>query len=343
MPSSNQGQQARHGLRATQGQQDYYPELQSRPMMAMVYDDYGPPDVLHRTSLPIPDRLPGEVLIQVAASSINPIDCRLRAGELKGLLPGGFPRVPGYDVAGIVVDASDDGPFAIGDRVLAFLNHARGGACAEFALNDVSATCRLPDEIPFDVAAAMPLAGTTALQSLRDHGRMQPGDRVLINGASGGVGMFAVQIAKAYGCHVDAVSSGENQAYCMSLGADRFFDYHQTDFTKLDERWDVIFDAAGKASYWESRGVMASGSRFVTTEPDVAGLMISLLTWPLSKSGTAMLAKPDAADLNELIRLYQAGELKVTIEQRYALSDLAEAHRHLERGVEHGKIVITNE
>ncbi len=89
---------------------------------------------------------------------------------------------------------------------------------------------------------------------------------MLINGASGGVGMFAVQIAKAYGCHVDAVSSGENQAYCMSLGADRFFDYHQTDFTKLDERWDVIFDAAGKASYWESRGVMASGSRFVTTE-----------------------------------------------------------------------------
>ncbi len=102
MPSSNQGQQARHGLRATQGQQDYYPELQSRPMMAMVYDDYGPPDVLHRTSLPIPDRLPGEVLIQVAASSINPIDCRLRAGELKGLLPGGFPRVPGYDVAALL-------------------------------------------------------------------------------------------------------------------------------------------------------------------------------------------------------------------------------------------------
>lgn len=319
---------------------DYYPELKSRRMSAMVYDDYGPPDVLHEATMDIPERLPGELLIQVAASSINPIDCRIRAGELKGLLIGGFPRVPGYDVSGVVVDAGDDAKFAVGDRVLAFLNHARGGACAEYALNDIAATCHLPEEIPFDIAAAMPLAGTTALQSLRDHGRMQPGDRVLINGASGGVGMFAVQIAKAYGCHVDAVASGQHQAFCESLGADRFFDYHQTDFTELDERWDVIFDAAGKASYWDARSVMAEHSRYVTTEPDVSGLMISLLTWPLPKSGTAMLAQPNADDLNELIRLYQAGELKVTIEQRYALSNVAEAHRHLERGVEHGKIVL---
>ncbi len=306
----------------------------------MVYDDYGPPEVLHAATLDVPRRLPGELLIQVAASSINPIDCRMRSGELKGLLPGGFPRVPGYDVAGIVVDAGDEATFAVGDRVLAFLSHARGGACAEFALNDISSTCHLPDEVPFDVAAAMPLAGTTALQSLRDHGRMQPGDRVLVNGASGGVGMFAVQIAKAYGCHVDAVAGGEHQSFCESLGADRFFDYHQTDFTKLDERWDVIFDAAGKASYWDARSVMADHSRYVTTEPDVAGILISLLTWPLSKSGTAMLAKPSADDLNELIRLYQAGQLKVTIEQRYPMSEVAEAHRHLERGVEHGKIVL---
>ncbi|WP_145177092.1 NAD(P)-dependent alcohol dehydrogenase [Rubripirellula lacrimiformis] len=312
-------------------------------MKAMVYDDYGDASVLHLAEVDFPDRRPGQVLIEVWASSVNPIDYRLRSGQMKGLLPGGFPRIPGYDVAGVIADCDADSPFEVGDRVMAFLDSARGGACAEYAVCGVDATAKLPASLPADVAAAMPLAGTTALQSLRDHGNMSPGDRVLVNGASGGVGMFAVQIAKAAGCHVDAVASSDNREFCMALGADHFYDYERTDFTDSTERWDVIFDAAGKASYLEARDVMTKDSRYVSTEPDLKGMIMTVLTWPLSKSGTVMLAKPKSSDLKELIRLYEEGILKVTIDSRYPMREVASAHRRVEDGVDRGKVVLTSD
>lgn len=309
-------------------------------MHGMVYNDYGDASVMHSGTVPMPQRLPGQVLIKVLASSVNPIDCRMRSGEMKGLLPGGFPRIPGYDVAGVVVDCAADGSFQAGDRVMAFLDSVRGGACAEYVVTAIDTVVKLPDTIALDLAAAMPLAGTTALQSLRDHGKATPGDRVLINGASGGVGMFAVQIAKAYGCQVDAVAGGGNRDFCMSLGADRFLDYEQTDFTGSNERWDVIFDAAGKASYCDARKVMNEGGRYVSTEPDAKGMLMTILTWPLSKSGKVMLAKPKADDLRELVRLHEQEQLEITIDQRFPMDQVAQAHRHVERGVDHGKVVL---
>ncbi|MFG0262229.1 MAG: NAD(P)-dependent alcohol dehydrogenase, partial [Novipirellula sp. JB048] len=187
-------------------------------MRAVVYDDYGAADVLRLAHLPIPRRLPGQLRIEVHASSVNPIDYRMRRGEMRALLWGGFPRVPGYDVAGIVADCADDAPFSKGDRVIAFLDQARGGACADQAICAVDVAAKIPASMSYEEGAAIPLAGTTAMQSLRDHGHIAAGMRVLINGASGGVGMFAIQIAKAYGCHVDAVASGANEAFCRSLG-----------------------------------------------------------------------------------------------------------------------------
>ncbi len=311
-------------------------------MHAMVYDDYGDASVIHAGTVPMPTRLPGQVLIDVWASSVNPIDYRIRSGEMKGLLPGGFPRIPGYDVAGVIADCAADAPFSPGDRVMAFLDTARGGAAADYVVTAVDTVAKLPSTLSTDVAAAMPLAGTTALQSLRDHGKMKPGDRVLINGASGGVGMFAVQIAKAYDCHVDAVASGDNREFCLSLGADHFYDYEQTDFTKSTERWDVVFDAAGKSGYCDARDVMNEGGRYVSTEPDAKGMLMTVLTWPLSKSGTIMLAKPKANDLRELISLHEKGKLTVTIDRRYPMSEIAQAHRRVEEGVDRGKVVLVN-
>lgn len=312
-------------------------------MQAMVYDDYGDASVLHQSTLSVPMRLPGQVLIEVWASSVNPVDYRIRKGEVRGLLIGGFPRIPGYDVAGAIVDCGSDSPFQPGDRVMAYLDTARGGACAQYAVCAIDSVAKLPDSLPTDIAAAMPLAGTTALQSLRDHGSMKPGDHVLVNGGSGGVGVFAIQIAKAYGCHVDAVASGANRDFCISLGADRFYDYQQTDFTKSNERWDLIFDAAGKARYRDVRRVMKAHSRFVSTEPDVKGLLMTLLTRLLPKSGSAMLAKPNADDLRELIELYESGKLQVTIDSRFPMVEVAQAHRRVERGVERGKVVLLGE
>ncbi|QEG43175.1 NAD(P)-dependent alcohol dehydrogenase [Roseimaritima ulvae] len=316
-------------------------ETESQTMRAVVYEDYGDPSQLQLAEISIPRRITGEVLIEVYACSVNPIDYRLRRGEMKGVLPGGFPRVPGYDVAGVVVDGEDGGPLKPGDRVMAFLTHSRGGACAEYASCAVDAVAKLPASMSMEIAAAMPLAGTTALQSLRDHGKMQAGEHVLVNGASGGVGMFAVQIAKAYGCTVSAVASGHNKEFCLSLGADQFYDYEHVDFTELNQHWDIVFDAAGKSGYWDSRSVMNEGARYVSTEPDIQGMLMTVLTWPFSKSGTVMLAKPKADDLEELIRLHEAGQLNVTIDSRFDLAHTAEAHRRIESGVDHGKVVIT--
>jgi NADPH2:quinone reductase len=311
-------------------------------MRAVVYDDYGDADVLHLSQCPTPRPTPGKVLIEVQASSVNPIDYRLRRGEMKGLLPGGFPRIPGYDVAGVVVACDRDADLARGDRVLAFLDHLRGGACADYACCGRTAVAKIPDAMATEQAAAIPLAGTTALQSLRDHGRIQPRQRVLINGASGGVGMFAVQIAKSYDCDVTAVASGANEEFCLSLGADKFFDYRQTDFTQTGEQWDLIFDAAGKASFLAARKVLSRRGRFVSTEPDLKGILLTLLTWPLSKSARVMLAKPKAADLVALVGLYEAGKLRVTIDSRFPFADAAEAHRRIETGVDRGKVVIVH-
>lgn len=309
-------------------------------MQAVVYEAYGSAEVLKVADRPVPRRKPNQVLIEVWAASVNPIDYRLRSGEMRWLLPGGFPRIPGYDVAGVVAQCPEDGPFVPGDRVMAFLNLVYGGAFAEYAVCSVDVAAKIPDQMTMQQAAAIPLAGTTALQSLRDHGRLQRGERVLINGASGGVGAFAVEIAKSYDCHVTAVASGRNEAFCESLGADCFYDYRQTEFTELGEHWDVIFDAAGKSGYLQSRKALNAKGRFVSTEPDLGGILMSALTWPLSKSGKVMLAQAKAADLQTLIQLYESGDLSVTIDSQYALSEANAAHQRIEKGVDRGKVVV---
>ncbi len=311
-------------------------------MRAVEYDRYGDADVLHMVDHPVPQRVHGQLMIEVLASSVNPIDYRIRQGEMKGLLPFGFPRVPGYDVAGIVTESDGDSSFAVGDRVMAFLDHTRGGALADYAVCSDSVAARIPDFMSIQDAAAIPLAGTTALQSLRDHGKIKRGQTVLINGASGGVGMFAVQIAKHYGCHVDAIASSRNREFCLSLGADHFYDYEQDDFTKSDERWDIIFDVSGKAHYLNARAVLKEGGHFVSTEPSITGLLMTILTWPLSKSGQVMLANPSGDDLRELIRLYETGNLNVTIDSTFPFEEAAKAHRRVEEGVDRGKVVLIN-
>lgn len=309
-------------------------------MRAIVYRDYGDPGVLEFAERPDPSPAQDEVLIRVAAAGVNPVDARMRSGELKGLLPGGFPRIPGYDVAGEVIGGGDGSPFRNGDRVLAYLDHVYGGAYAELAVCTFSSVALLPDGLTYDEAAALPLAGSTALQSLRDHGHIEEGDRVLVNGASGGVGSFAVQIAAAYGARVTGVSSGRNEEFVRSLGAAEFIDYQQEDFTSSQQCWDLIFDAAGKSSFTAARKVLAPDGRFVSTEPSLRGLAISLVTWPLSRQGRVMLARSRDKDLQELLRLFSAGQLKITVARTFALEEAAEAHRTIESGGFCGKLVL---
>ncbi len=309
-------------------------------MRAVVYRDYGNCDVLQTAEIPTPASDPGKIMIRVHAASVNPIDYRLRRGEMRWLLLGGFPRVPGYDVAGVVIDGPPSSELRPGDRVMAFLDSPFGGGSAQYATCHPTSVAKIADEMSWEEAAAIPLAGSTALQSLRDHGRMKMGDRVLINGASGGVGAFAVQIAKAYGTHVTGVASGKNESFVRSLGAIDFIDYRKSDFTETAGTWDLIFDAAGKTGYRKSCRVLAKYGRYVSTEPSVQGFLVGMLTKLRLARGKVMLVKPRAEDLRELITRYNNGSLRVTIDDVFPLEEAAAAHRRIEHGVDRGKIVL---
>lgn len=309
-------------------------------MRAIAYRDYGSPDVLQLHQRPVPQPTSGQVLIRVAAASVNPVDCRMRQGELRGLLPGGFPRIPGFDVAGTIEQAEPRTGFAVGERVIAFLDSLYGGGYAEFAVCSADAVTPLPESVDILHAAGLPLAGSTALQSLRDIGNIRQGDFVLVNGASGGVGSFAVQIAKAYGATVTAVCSAQHHDFVRELGADELIDYSVTDYSKLNRQWNIVFDAAGKSSYQAARQVLAKGGHFVSTEPSLIGVAMSLATCLLSKKGRIMLARPRSRDLRELVRLVAGGKLAMHLDQVLPLAEAAEAHRRLEAGGVRGKLVL---
>lgn len=309
-------------------------------MKGVYYENYGPPEVLRYGDLPTPSAAGGQVRLRVVAASVNPIDWRLRSGEMRYLLPGGFPRVPGYDVAGYIHDGGESEGLSPGTRVMALLDSMFGGGYAEWAVCSVRSVAVIPDRMTFEEAAGLPLAGSTALQSLRDHGRIRTGDRVLINGASGAVGGFAVQIAKAYGAHVTGVASGESAEYVRSLGANDFIDYHVTDFTQADRHWDLVFDAAGKSGFRQARRVLEKHGRYVSTEPSMTGLMTSIATLATSQQGRVMLARSRSQDLEELIRLYSVDQLRVTVDDVLPLEEAADAQRRSESGKARGKVVL---
>lgn len=310
-------------------------------MRAIIYRDYGDPSVLKATTLERPTPAADEVLIRVEAAGVNPIDARMRSGEIKWILPGGFPRIPGYDVAGVVEAAGNKSVLKPGTRVLAFLDSVYGGAYAEYATCTHTSAVEIPVEMPFEEAAAIPLAASTALQSLRDHGHLASGQDVLITGASGGVGAFAVQIAVADGAQVTGVASAPHEDFVRSLGATDFIDYRQHNFTELDRKWDLVFDAAGKTSFVDVKRVLKPEGNFVSTEPSLMGLVVSLVTWPMSQHGKVMLARSRDKDLKELIRLYKSGQMKVTVAETFPLEEAARAHWKIEKDSFCGKIVIT--
>jgi NADPH:quinone reductase-like Zn-dependent oxidoreductase len=315
---------------------------------AALVDRYG---ALEVRDVAKPELSEGGVLVRVLATSLNAVDWYGFSGRpyLARMMMG--LRKPksselGGDFAGLV-EATGDGvdAFAAGDEVYG----SAGGAFAEYVVA-TNAIARKPANLSFEEAAAVPLAGLTALQALRDHGGVQPGHRVLVNGASGGVGTFAVQIAKALGAEVDAVCSARNVEQARELGADRVFDYTRDDFTRSGTRYDVLFDNAGNRSWSSMRRALAPKGTVVL----VGGPRSKRLLGPLghivriklaSKLGgpTAVffIAKPNSDDLAVLRDLVEAGQVKPVIEHRYELAQIAEAMRGMTEGHARAKTVLT--
>ena len=321
-------------------------------MKAILHTRYGPPEALQFTEVAKPIPKDDEVLVQIRAAAVNPLDLFLmRGAPVIRLIPGlrtPKHRVLGCDMAGRVEAVGRHvKQFQPGDEVFGVTGFA-GGALAEYACAPEDKLTLKPANISFEDAAAVPVAAITALQGLRDKGQIQPGSKVLVDGASGGVGTFAVQIAKSFGAEVTAVCSPRNVDRARSIGADHVIDYTREDFTKSGQRYDLILGANVHHSIFAYRRALSQNGIYVIVGGGFARILQAMLLGPLlsltgSKRTCFFIAKIDQKDLVFLKDLLAAGKVAPVIDRRYPLSDAAAALRYLEEGHAQGKIVLTLE
>jgi NADPH:quinone reductase-like Zn-dependent oxidoreductase len=326
-------------------------------MKAVRYYRYGPPDVLGLQDVGRPAIGDGELLVRVRAASVNPLDWHFMRGApylvrlMAGLSrPKASARRLGADMAGSV-EAVGRGVtgFVPGDEVFGGLEE-RGTLAEYISIREDAVVLKKPANLTFEQAAAVPVAAFTALQALRDHGRVQPGQKVLVNGASGGVGTFAVQIAKALGAEVTGVCSTPNVELVASIGADHVVDYTREDFTRTERGYDLLIDIAGSRTLAETRRVLVpKGVLVVVGGPDKGRwigpfgrtLTMALQSPVVSQRMVSFLAHQNQDDLAFLSELLQAGKITPVIDRTYPLNEVPEAVRYLETGHARGKVVIT--
>ncbi len=309
-------------------------------MKALVIKKYGAPEELILEDVPQPVCKPADALVKVHAAGINPVDYKIRNGSLKFVFGRKFPKILGGEIAGVVEKAPASGKFKEGDRVFAKLD-GRWGGYAEYSCVDENHLCDLPEEIGFNEGGAIPLAGLTALQSLRDLGKIKKGNHVLINGASGGVGHFGVQIAKYFGAEVTAVCSEKNAEWVRELGADRVVDYQQEDILKLDDQYDIFFDAVATMSPAKIKHLLKPKGIYVTTLPSAGLILQRIFNFLSSKKAFFILVKPSGKDLALISEMIHAGKFKPVIEKVFLLSQGPEAHKYIETGRVKGKTVFS--
>jgi NADPH:quinone reductase-like Zn-dependent oxidoreductase len=312
-------------------------------MKAVICRSYGSPDdVLRIEDVDKPACGNDELLIRVRAAGLNPANTHMLTGKsvvrmMYGMRRPKDPRT-GADVAGVVESVGRNVTrFKAGDEVFGMCR----GALAEYAC--ISIAVMKPANVPFEQAGAVAIAGFTALQALRDKAQLRAGQTVLINGAAGGVGSFAVQIAKAFGAHVTGVCSARNVELVRSIGADEVLDYSREDFTKRGERYDVILDCYSNRSLFAYRRVMKPDGQYIAIGGpfySALALVLRLITTLLMPRFRIMVAKRSIDDLAVLAELMAAGKLTPVIEQRYALTDVAKAYAHVAAGHTRGKVVI---
>jgi NADPH:quinone reductase-like Zn-dependent oxidoreductase len=320
-------------------------------LKAIVYTEYGSPDVLELKEVKKPTPKDNGVLIKVHAASVNALDWRMMRADpfFIRLMGGGLLKpkstIPGVDVAGLVEAVGRDvKQFQPGDEVFG----SAVGSFAEFACASEKTLALKPANMTFEESAAMPVAALTALQGLRDNGQIQSGQRVLINGASGGVGTFAVQIAKSFGVEVTAVCSTRNLDMVRSIGADHAIDYSQEDFTRSGKRYDLILAANGYHPIFAYKRALSPKGIYVLAGGTMAQLLQGMLLGPLisatgSKKIRFFVAQVNEKDLVFMTELFEAGKVKSVIDRQYPLSEVADALRYLEDEHAQGKVVITME
>ncbi len=308
-------------------------------MKAIRIHQFGGPEALTYEDAPKPEPKDGEVLIKVAAAGINPVDAMVEAGAMEHVVKHTLPLVPGWDVAG-TVEAFGPGVtgFTTGDAVFACADFRRDGAYAEYTVIAAEALCPKPASIGFPAAASIPLAGTTAWQALFVEADIQSGQTILIHGAGGSVGAFAVQFAKVKGAIVIATATGDDIEYVRSLGADVVVDYKTEKFEDAAHGVDAVQDAIGgetRARSWATLrdgGVLVSIRQGAAAPPEAASRGVQ---------GKSFMAHPGAANLAEIVRLVDAGQVKTRVGATFPLSESKQAQEQAKSGHTRGKIVLT--
>jgi len=309
----------------------------SQTMKAVRIHNYGGPEVLKYEDAPRPQPGEGEVLVRVHATSVNPIDWKVRAGYMKDFIPHSFPLILGWDVSGVIEEVgSNVSHFKKGDEVYSLPDHTRNGAYAEYIVVRESKVALKPNALHHVRAAAVPLATLTAWQALFDTAQLQPEQRVLIHGAAGGVGHFAVQLANWKGAHVIGTASAKNHEMLYELGANELIDYTTQRFEDVARNIDVVLDTIGGETQERSWQVLKKG-----------GALISLVQSPSEKKakehgvrGIMLGARPNGRELAEIAQIIDAGNLAPVIDRILPLSEARRAHELNQSGHTHGKIVL---
>jgi NADPH:quinone reductase-like Zn-dependent oxidoreductase len=312
-------------------------------LKALVFMAFGDVDVLEIAEVAEPLVAPDEVLVAMHATSVNILDSRIRKGLLGGMVDRHFPKIPGGDVCGVVVEAgSEVVGFAPGDAVYGAVNPFKGGAFAEHIAVPAAQLAPKPLELSFPEAAAVPINGLAALHAIRDLGRVAGGNTVLIHGASGAVGLFAIQIAKHLGAHVTAVTGTEGLAAVLEAGADDAIDFRKTDGQQFTQRFDVILNASRMFGYSVAKRVLKRGGRLVEPSPTIADILTAALLNPFRSTKHLILeTMPTSKDLVDLNTMIAQGVLKPHVARIYPLEEVRAAFAELETGTVVGKLVVT--
>lgn len=311
-------------------------------MKALVINKFGKPDVFEISDIPVPDINPNEILIEVSAGSVNPIDWKQRKGNHRFIFGSHFPIVLGYDVAGVVVKKGIQvKSFEIGDRVCGVLNNKYGGGLGQYVKGTENCFAKVPESIDLSLSAAIPLSGLTALQALRDHGKISKGKRILIIGAAGGVGHYAVQMAALYDNEIFAVSSNKHKDFLHSLAELSFIDYRSRSILNLNKQFNIILDAVGKYSFISCSHLLYPCGVYINTLPRPNILFHKMISWVTrGKKAETLLMKHKSSDLKQIIEWVAQGKIKVCIDKEFQIDEISKAHEYSEAGHTEGKILI---
>ncbi|MEQ8715313.1 MAG: NAD(P)-dependent alcohol dehydrogenase [Cyclobacteriaceae bacterium] len=310
-------------------------------MKAVVINRYGEPSELRLVEVPKPVLKAGRILVKVRYTSVNPIELLQRAGKFKIPVGNGFPRILGSDFSGVVSEVGDGvTAFRPGDKVFGMRSTIEGGAYAEYVSVKSSQLSLMPGNFSFEEVAGLPLVALTTWQAVVGLARFKAGQTVLVNGASGGVGVYAVQLIKALGGHVTAVCSYRNEELVKSLGADVVLDYTKISIVDLGKHFDIYYDAHGNYSLGEVAHLLNKSGTYVSTIPSVKNFATHGLIMFSRKKGKVVVVKPNAQQLERIKTMCEEGQIKPIIDSTFDLSEMPQAHERIRTKRATGKVVI---